>query len=91
MFKHLWSHCRNINVNVFQHKVVYDIPLYGDLVFKNFKVEYKNDSIILTTFREPVELHLKELSYDNHQIEMEQPGENDKYWLSRQQVCREMK
>jgi hypothetical protein len=53
MLKHLWSHTRNIDVTVFQNKVVYAIPLYNDLLFKNFTVEYKHKSLILTTWLEP--------------------------------------
>jgi len=57
LLKHLWSHGREIRVDVFQHKVIYDIPLYGDLIFKNFNVELNDDFIKLTTFRCP-EHHL---------------------------------
>ena len=36
MFKLLWSHCRNITVNVFDNKIVYDIPVYSEIIFKYF-------------------------------------------------------
>jgi len=91
MFRHLWSHTRDINVTVFQHKVVYNIPLYGDLIFKNLKAEYKDGGIVLTTFQEPIQPHSAELSYDNPLIETERPGGNEKYSLSHQLVSREMK
>lgn len=50
----LWSHVRNIDVNVFSHKVVYRIPLYGDFMFKNAKIEYCKDGrdLIVTTYQE---------------------------------------
>jgi hypothetical protein len=87
----LWSHTRDIYVKIFKNKVVYNIPLYSDLVFKNFKIEYKNNSIILTTFQEPVQHHLEEPSCGNQIIGQEQPAENDKYSLSHQQAFHEMK
>ena len=91
MIKQLWSHSRNINVTVFQHKVVYNIPLYGDLIFKNLKAEYKNCDIILTTSQEPIQHHLVEPLCDNPLIESERLGENDKYLSSHQLAFREMK
>lgn len=91
MLKRLWSHCRNIDVIVYQNKVVYTIPLYSDLLFKNYKIEYKHESIILTTFQEQVQPHLVKSSCDNQLIDLEQPAENDKYSLSHQLVSREMK
>lgn len=87
----LWSHCRDIRVEVFQHKVVYDIPLHNDLIFKNFKAEYVNGGIVLTTFQEPVQPHSAKLSYDNQLIEMERLDETDKYSVSHQLVYHEMK
>jgi hypothetical protein len=36
MLKHLWSHCRNISVEVFNNKIVYDIPVYSETIFKFF-------------------------------------------------------
>jgi hypothetical protein len=41
----LWSHCRSINVSVYPNKIVYDIPIYSETIFKifNYKIEY-NDS-----------------------------------------------
>jgi hypothetical protein len=55
MLKHLWSHTRDIRVVVYKNKVTYDIPLYNDLLFKNHIVDYKFNSLILTTFNEPTE------------------------------------
>jgi hypothetical protein len=91
MNKHLWSNCRNINVNIFQHKIVYDIPLYNDLIFKNLKVEFRNGSMIITTFQEPIEHHLVKPWYDNPLIESEQLDETDKYSVSHQLVFHEMR
>jgi hypothetical protein len=65
MFKHLWQHCREIRVSVFHNKVIYTIPLYSDLLFKNYKLEYKDESIILTTFKEGTIGNSKETSTDS--------------------------
>jgi hypothetical protein len=64
MFKLLWTHTRTVNVSVFQHKVVYRIPLYSDLLFKNAKIEMCHDGreLKLTTYLGPVEPHLEESS-----------------------------
>lgn len=49
MLKHLWSHCRSINVDIYQNKFVYNIPIYSETIFKmfNYKVEYNDDSKML--------------------------------------------
>jgi hypothetical protein len=41
MLRLLWSHCRDIRVEVFKNKIVYNIPVYSEKIFKdfNFKVE----------------------------------------------------
>ena len=46
----LWSHCRNINVEVFTNKIVYDIPIYSETIFKFFtyKVEKTSGGLRLT-------------------------------------------
>lgn len=87
----LWAHCRDIRVEVYQTKVIYNIPLYGDKIFKNAKIDVNKHEIILTTFQEPTQHHLEVSSYDNPLIETERPGGNDKYSQSHQLVCREMK
>jgi hypothetical protein len=91
MIKQLWSHTRNVNVSVFQHKVVYDIPLYNDLIFKNFKAEFRHGSMIITTFQEPTPPHSAKPSCDNPLIESVRLDETDKYSLSHQLVFHEMK
>lgn len=91
MIRSLWSHCRNINVEVFQNKVIYDIPLYGDLVFKNFKAEYKHGGLVITTFQEPTPHHLEESSLCTVKSQMVIPDENDKYSESYPLIYREMK
>jgi hypothetical protein len=50
--KHLWAHTREIRVDVFQRKVVYDIPLGRETLYKNFKIELKDNSIKLTTYQD---------------------------------------
>lgn len=39
MLKQLWSHVRDIRVVCFPNKVIYDIPLYSEKLFKNFNYE----------------------------------------------------
>lgn len=53
MLKQLWSHTRDIRVVVYKNKVTYDLPLYNDLLFKNHVIDYKFNSLILTTFEDP--------------------------------------
>lgn len=93
LLRALWTHTRDINVAVFQHKVVYDIPLYNDLVFKNFRVDYNHRSLILTTYRcpSPTELRSAEPLCDNPLNESERLGESDTYSVSHQHLYREMK
>jgi hypothetical protein len=90
--RHLWSHIRDVRVDVFQHKVIYDIPLYGDLIFKNYKLERKNNSIILTTFQspKPVVLDLEAPSLHNPLNESEPSVGNGTYLESHQPIYREM-
>ena len=80
MFKQLWSHCRNIDVNVYSHKVVYRIPLYGDFIFKNAKVELCSEGreIKLTTYQEPTVHHLEEPASDSQLIAKVPVDETDK-------------
>lgn len=40
----LWSHCRDIRVEVFQHKIVYDIPIYSENIFKFFTYNLEKTS-----------------------------------------------
>lgn len=45
MLRLLWSHCRDIRVEVFTNKIVYSIPVYSETIFKvfNYKVEYNKE------------------------------------------------
>lgn len=93
MFKMLWSHCRNIDVNVYSHKVEYRIPLYGDFIFKNAKVELCNEGreLRLTTYQEPIQHHLEEFSYDSQLIAKVPVAETDKCLELNQPPCRKTK
>jgi len=46
MLKLLWSHPRNVHVDIYRNKIVYDIPIYSETIFKffNYKVEYDKAS-----------------------------------------------
>jgi hypothetical protein len=57
MLRLLWAHTREIRLEVFQNKVVYDIPLGREPIFKNFKIEIKNGSIKLTTYQDTPQPH----------------------------------
>jgi hypothetical protein len=52
MLRLLWAHTREMRVDVFKNKVIYDIPLGNETIFKNFIIEIKENSIKLTTFQE---------------------------------------
>jgi len=40
----LWSHSRNINVFVYPNKIVYDIPIYSETIFKFFTYNVEKTS-----------------------------------------------
>lgn len=46
----LWAHCRDIRVEVFNNKIVYDIPVYNETIFKFFtyNVEKTSSGLRLT-------------------------------------------
>jgi hypothetical protein len=44
MLRMLWSHCRNIDVFVFQNKIVYNIPIYSESIFKFFTYNLEQTS-----------------------------------------------
>ena len=44
MLRLIWSHCRDIRVEAFQNKIVYDIPLYFNLE-KMIKFDYNVERI----------------------------------------------
>ena len=59
----LWSHCRDIKVAVFPNKIVYDIPIYNETIFNQFKykVEFVEISNSLRlTIKKPTESLLKQ-------------------------------
>jgi len=44
MLRLIWAHCRDIRVEAFQNKIVYDIPLYFNLE-KMIKFDYNVEII----------------------------------------------
>lgn len=57
--KQIWGHCREIQVDAFKHKIIYNIPIYGyKEVYDNFSIEIKQNEnegyIRLISFREPL-------------------------------------
>jgi hypothetical protein len=89
----LWSHVRNIDVNVYSHKVVYRIPLYGDFIFKNAKLELCSEGreLKLTTCREPIQPRLEESSCDSLIDLKVLPVESDKCLELNQPPCHKTK
>jgi hypothetical protein len=59
MLKLLWSHIRNIRVEVFNNKIVYDIPIYSEIIFKYFTYDVEKTSSGLRLTLKPVESLLK--------------------------------
>jgi hypothetical protein len=59
MLKLLWSHIRNIRVEVFNNKIVYDIPIYSEIIFKYFTYDVEKTSGGLRLTLKPVESLLK--------------------------------
>ena len=44
MLRLIWSHCRDIYVEVFQNKIVYNIPVYHETIFKSFEYHVEKTS-----------------------------------------------
>jgi len=42
------SQVRNIDVMYYKQKIVFQIPLYDDILFKNYKVKVEDDYITVT-------------------------------------------
>lgn len=55
----LWTHCRTITVNVFRNKIVYDIPIYSEMLFKYFSYDVEKTSSGIRLTLKPVESLLK--------------------------------
>jgi hypothetical protein len=93
MLRQIWAHCRDIRVDAFQNKIVYNIPLYFNLEkqLTNFTVQTTPGNITLTLYREPIQPHLEESSSHNQKTLKEPLGENDKCLSSHQQVFHKMK
>ena len=52
----LFGMYRDIYVQVFNNKLIYNIPLYSDKLFQNTKIEIVNNTIKLTFFKPVVSL-----------------------------------
>jgi len=93
MTRQLWSQCRTIDVAVFQRRVIYSIPVYHDVVYKNFHVEHRHGSLLLTCYQcpEPAEPHLVAPWSDTGALESVRPDGIDTYSPSHQLLYREMK
>jgi hypothetical protein len=91
MLRLLWSHCRDIRVEVFNNKVIYNIPLANDLIFKYANVTYIDNSLRVIISQGQVQPHLEVFSLHTAKSEKGLLGENEKYLRLNQQASREMK
>jgi hypothetical protein len=85
------SHCRNIDVFYHNTKTIYEIPLYGERLFKYTDFYLDKHYLKITLSQEPIQHHLEVSSCDNQITEKVQLAETDKYSVSHQLVYREMK
>jgi hypothetical protein len=62
MIRQLWSHMRDIMVISYPNKIVYDIPIYSETLFKKFKhsIEILEDSKTIRLTIEPIVSFSKE-------------------------------
>lgn len=54
MLRLIWAHCRDIRVEAFQNKIVYDIPLYFNLekmISFTYNVEKTSSGLRLSIFK----------------------------------------
>ena len=54
MLRQIWAHCRDIRVEAFKNKIVYDIPLYFDLekmISFTYNVEKTSSGLRLSIFK----------------------------------------
>jgi hypothetical protein len=93
MLRLLWSHCRNITVDVFPNKIVYEIPVYSETIFKFFtySLEKTSSGLRLTVAPIPAEHHLVKPSYDNQLAEKVRLDETDKCLVSHLPAFHKMK
>jgi hypothetical protein len=47
-FSMIESHVRNIDVLTYKKKIVFQIPLYDDILYKDYKVKVDDDYITIT-------------------------------------------
>jgi hypothetical protein len=85
------SHCRSINVFYHNTKTIYEIPLYGERLFKHADFLLTRDYFCITLNQEPTALHSSGSSLHSYQIDLELLAEIDKYSGSRRPPSHEMK
>ena len=59
MLRLIWAHCRDIRVEAFQNKIVYDIPLYFNLekmIKFDYLVERTSGGLRLSIIKPPISL-----------------------------------
>jgi len=85
------SHARNINVFYHNTKTIYEIPLYGERLFKHADFYLDKDYLKITLTQEPTGLHSVGSSLHSFRICSGLLAEIDRYSVSHQPPSREMK
>ena len=73
------SHTRNMNVFYHNTKTIYEIPLYGESLFKHADFYLDKDYLKITLTQEPTALHSVGSSLHSYRICSELLAEIDKY------------
>jgi hypothetical protein len=85
------SHCRSINVFYHNTKTIYEIPLYGESLYKHADFYLDKNHLCITLNQEPTALHSTASSLHSYHIDSELLAEIDKYSGFHQRPSREMK
>ena len=85
------SHARNINVFYHNTKTIYEIPLYGERLFKHADFYLDKDYLKITLTQEPTGLHSVGSSLHSFRICPELLAEIGMYSTFHQPPSREMK
>ena len=85
------SHIRDVNVFYHNTKTIYEIPLYGERLFKHADFYLDKDYLKITLTQEPTGLHSTASSLHSYHICSELLAEIDRYSVSHQPPSREMK
>jgi hypothetical protein len=85
------SHTRNMNVFYHNTKTIYEIPLYGETLFKHADFYLDKNCLSITLTQEPTALHSVGSSLHSYRICSELLAEIGKYSVSHQPPSHEMR